>query len=146
MSHTKNIELLKLQNSASETNTDNNKSGNTELIERHRVANTAFEICGSIEIGYFIAMGKYRLTAPKKTKEECLIMIAEKDYELLLGLMGATLLSEYTQQERELIAQVRKSIGADFITYNENNGEELIIGKKHIPDGAKETARAMNQQ
>ena len=90
MGHTQE-ELLKLQTGTESQSTDNQNYSQT--VERERYEGTAFDITGNKEVGYFVALGQYRLTQPRKHKSECIEMIDTRDYELLLGLMGATLLS-----------------------------------------------------
>lgn len=80
-------ELLKLQTGGELMNTDNQNS--TELIKTHQVENTGFCIIEVQDKGCFVTLGMYRLTEYKETIEECLRMIEEKDWELILGLMGA---------------------------------------------------------
>lgn len=83
-------ELLQLQTGSDIIDSDNQNYSQT--VERNRYEGTAFDITGNKEVGYFVALGQYRLTQPT-TKEKCAEMIDNRDYELLLGLMGATLLS-----------------------------------------------------
>lgn len=81
-------ELLELQNTTENPNTNNPKS--SQLIEKERYEGTGFDIVGNPEYGYFVALGTYRITRAQ-TKEECIRMINEKDYELIIGLMGASI-------------------------------------------------------
>lgn len=81
-------DLLKLQNASEEQNTSNQQS--SQLIERHLHPNSAFQIVGNKEQGYFVALGMYRITA-QHTKEDCAKMIEQRDYELILGLIGASI-------------------------------------------------------
>lgn len=74
---------------------------NSELVEKEQVPDTGFHIIGNKEYGYFVALGTYRITkAQSKTK--CLEMIETKDYELLLGLIGACIEADKKDREREL--------------------------------------------
>lgn len=97
--------LLKLPNSAKKQHTNNlNFRSKTEhptqemetdpqnkvMLERHDVPGTGFQICGSEELGYFVSIGQYRLTEPKKTKAICLELINTRDWELLVSMMGIT--------------------------------------------------------
>lgn len=81
-------ELLSLHTTTDSTNTDKPNS-NSELVYKERVEKTAFDIVGNEDNGYFIALGSYRLISPQKTIEKCRIMIQTKDWELILGLIGA---------------------------------------------------------
>lgn len=96
-------ELLKLQNTTEETNTSREPS-NTQLIHRERVEGTGFDIITIEENKSFVALGKYRLTT-ERTAEECREMINNKDWEIILGLIGAALSateSDITATQKEL--------------------------------------------
>lgn len=90
-------ELLKLQNTTDTQNTDNPKS--SQLVEKEHYENTGFDIVGNEEYGYFVAIGIYRITEPQKTKEQCAQMIETKDYQLILGLIAASILADKTEQK-----------------------------------------------
>lgn len=81
-------QLLQLQ---STTQTADNLNSNSQLIEKEIHPGTAFQIVGNKEQGYFVALGYYRITEIH-TKEECQRMINEKDYELILGLINASII------------------------------------------------------
>jgi hypothetical protein len=57
-------------------------------VENNRYEGTGFSIVGNEDKGYFVALGKYRLTEAK-TKIQCKQMIENRDYELILGMIGA---------------------------------------------------------
>lgn len=82
---TSNKELLELQNNTETPKTENKPS---QLIEKIRYEGTAFDIVGNTEDGYFVALGNFRITKTQE-KNECRRMIDQKDYELILGLIGA---------------------------------------------------------
>lgn len=84
-----NKELLHTQNSVANQNTDNQQSSQT--IKREPVKDTGFEIITIEGKGSFITLGKFRLTDLKETPELCRDMIRNRDWELILGLMGAVL-------------------------------------------------------
>lgn len=48
----------------------NNSNSSTEIIQREKIINTPFEIVGNTENGYFIAMGKYKITENKQSIED----------------------------------------------------------------------------
>lgn len=89
MSTTQN-DLLKLQNTTEETQQNNNNSP-SELVEREKVEGTGFEIIGNKEKGYFVALGIFRITEPKPSKGILRKMIQHKDYEIILGLISASI-------------------------------------------------------
>lgn len=102
MSTTQN-DLLKLQNGTEETHTPRDNSP-SELVERHRVPDTGFDIIGNKEKGYFVALGIYRITEPKQTIKECEQMIKQKNYEIILGLISASII----MNNKELKPQIEK--------------------------------------
>lgn len=62
---TEHSALLNTQLNAEESPT---KQKSSELVEREQIVDTPFWIIGNKETGYFLTMGKYRLTEPMKTK------------------------------------------------------------------------------
>lgn len=80
-----NSELLNLHTTTESKNTHKQQS-NSELIHTEDVG--SFKIVGNEERGYFVSLGKYRLTEARTTIEECKKLIETKDWELLLALMG----------------------------------------------------------
>lgn len=90
-------ELLQLQNTTDVTST--NKPNSTELVRKEHVEGTGFDIVGNEEQGYMIALGNYRLTEWRKTIEECRDMIEKRDWELILGMMGACIQAAETEKE-----------------------------------------------
>lgn len=106
-------ELLHIQTSTENQNTNNQKSPDSEqLYEREKYPDTGFHVIGNKEEGYFVALGTYRLTK-MQTKEECITMIENKDYELILGLIGASIDADKkaTEQEKESLRKYGNKIG-----------------------------------
>lgn len=104
-------ELLQLQNTTDHQNTDS-KPSNSELVEKERVEGTAFDLVGNQEQGYFIALGTYRLTSVY-SKEVLKKMIETKDYELLLGMMGATYQAYQVSTQDTLKKYIHQEIHGD---------------------------------
>lgn len=68
-------ETKKQESSSGPTYADENqnkKPSLDELFERHKVANSPFEIVGNKERGFCMRMGKYKLTNQFDTVAECL--------------------------------------------------------------------------
>lgn len=82
-----NSELLQSQITTETTNT-NNKQSNTQLVDKEHIDGTPFDIVGDEELGYFVAIGNYRITQTHD-KEDCRTMIRVMEWELILGLIGA---------------------------------------------------------
>lgn len=70
----------------SNTNAENQSSTNYSLIDYHDVPNTPFIIIQTTD-GYFISIGKNRLSEVFKTKDEALNLIENKEWELLTSFM-----------------------------------------------------------
>lgn len=84
-------ELLRTQSELitelKETNTENKHS--SELIKIRHIANTPFTIVYVDENkSYFIAMGNARLSDYMNSDEDCVKMIEEKSYELIMAMCG----------------------------------------------------------
>lgn len=105
-----------LQSQTSTENANSNKVNSTELLKRIHVEETGFELIGNDEDGYFVALGSYRLTQTY-TESQCRKMIADKDYELLIGLMGACV-DTAIKEERKLVG--------DLLTREKQNTQEQI--------------------
>lgn len=106
-------ELLHTQTSTENQNTNNKNSDlPSQLVEKEKYEGTGFHIVGNKEQGYFVALGTYRLTR-MQTKEECITMIENKDYELILGLIGASIEADKkaTEQEKESLRKYGNKIG-----------------------------------
>lgn len=68
--NTAQADLLHIQNSVDVTHNDN-----SPLIIHEEIENTPFTITGNKEKGYFVRMGKYRLTEYHKNKEDAIYLI-----------------------------------------------------------------------
>lgn len=84
-----------IQKSADE---NHNNSNSTELIARERIGKTDLEIIGNEEKGYFIALGKYKLTEsfPRETlrghkitlQELALDILEEYHWDIVINLIA----------------------------------------------------------
>jgi len=77
----------KLQSNTQEDT--NNSHYSNELLKREKIKNTPFEIIGNEEIGYFIAMGKFRLTQPEETIEQTFEKLITHQYEIITNMIIA---------------------------------------------------------
>lgn len=66
-----------------------NLEENTKEFERETIEGTPLEIIGNDQIGYWVAMGMFRLTEPQSTIEEVRKRLHDNDWELLINLMCA---------------------------------------------------------
>lgn len=80
---TPNTELLKLQSNA---DSDPNSTPSSELIERVEVVGTPFHVIGNEEKGYFLSIGKYRLTENRKTKDDALAEMNSNMWNIMMNL------------------------------------------------------------
>lgn len=83
-----------------------NSHSSEQLVERERIPNTGFDIVGNKEKGYFIAFGPYRITEYTQDKAQLRKKVASKDYEIILGLLGACM----TANEPELLTKIETLI------------------------------------
>lgn len=88
-------ELLNLHTNTDQKNTDN-KPSNSELIETEEVTGTPLKIVGNDEYGYFAAIGHFKLSTPVKSKQQVREAIHNKDWEIIIGLMGACISTQET--------------------------------------------------
>lgn len=83
------------QMNAGGTPTDNNPSltiqanheNNEELLERHKIEDSPFYIIGNPKDGYFLSMGKHRLTELLPTIEEVKEHLQNNTWNIILQLV-----------------------------------------------------------
>lgn len=109
-----------LQSQLSGENPNFGKQPSTELKVNKHIEGTGFHIVGNDEYGYFITLGPYKLTPPRKTVEECETMIANRDWDVIVGLVGATV--EAYKQEMKWDADLQQQ--QNIQTANSNNPNE----------------------
>lgn len=63
-------------------------SDNSQLISRNKIENTPFEIVGSDERGYFIALGRYKLTTNKPTLNEARECLVKEQYNIIANMIA----------------------------------------------------------
>lgn len=68
-----------------------------ELIEKKRIGRSPFEIVGNKERGYFVVLGKYRITEPEKTIEEVEKYMKEEIPDFILRAISVY--SEITEKK-----------------------------------------------
>lgn len=76
------LELLNSQLSAK----DQLSSDSTELFTREQIEKTPFWIIGDETNGYFLVMGKYRLTQGHKTPQEVKNHLQENMWDIILTM------------------------------------------------------------
>lgn len=77
-------------------------SENKEVLLREKIPNTPIEVVGNDELGYWIGITNFRLTAPVKTEEEAMDRAVSTDWEAILNLYGALkMMEEMAKQEAE---------------------------------------------
>lgn len=95
------------------------------LVDREPLPNTPFEIIGNKEKGYFVALGKYRLTDTAKTKKETLNYITNFDnvYDIALKMI-ITLTSAMIQEHEERLHKAK--IVKDPLTNNNHSIKAVL--------------------
>lgn len=77
-------ELLNTQGIAGD---DQNKENSGELLERHEVPGSPFTIVGNKEQGYFLTMGKYRLTDAYQDVDGVIWGLENEKWEIIFNLI-----------------------------------------------------------
>lgn len=113
-------ELLELQNGSEEPNTNNPPS--SQLVETEPIKNTGFQIVGNAEKGYFVALGQYRLTTFHKDKKELLKKVKDKDWEIILALIGASI---EAFQQTQIPTQNGKHVTGINPTHTQNSDDTI---------------------
>lgn len=68
-------------------NVEETHKENYSLIMREKIEKTPFHIIGDEEKGYFIALGKYRVTEPTKTPEEAIQKLDIEKWNILVDVI-----------------------------------------------------------
>lgn len=99
----------------------------TELIQRIEIENTPFTMVGNDEVGFIITMGVMRLT-DKKTYKECMNIIGEKSYDLIITVINAMIIHhdqvKHTEQYQEAI-RVAYNIKKEKTEYRDMSDRQL---------------------
>lgn len=77
-------DILNTQTSTEEVH---KKNSNLELITMDEVPGTPFKITGTEEKGYFLTLGKYRLTEYYETKTEALDRLILEQWTIMLRII-----------------------------------------------------------
>lgn len=64
-----------------------NSLNSEELIERKQMENTPFWICGNIETGYWLTLGKWRLTEPVKDMDTVEMEVKTNKWNIIVKLI-----------------------------------------------------------
>lgn len=99
--NTSQKELLHLHTGSEEQN--NQHSSNQQIINKEHVEGTGFDIIHYDQHGYWLVIGHYRVSETKKTKEELIKLIETKDWDLLIGVIGAAMQANQDQIDAQLI-------------------------------------------
>jgi hypothetical protein len=83
----KSTEAMALSSGSTNVSETDKKNSSSELIKRNRIANTPFVAIKTDEGGWFLTMGKYRVSEEYETEEEVIKLVKTKDWELLMNIM-----------------------------------------------------------
>lgn len=79
--HLPNSDLLQSQTNVEEKE---NNSTSSELIIREKIEGTPFTLIKLESTGWFLTLGKYRMSEPVDNKEELIQKVIDKDWNLIL--------------------------------------------------------------
>lgn len=78
-------ELLQSQTNVEESQ---DKEKSSELVQREKVEGTPFDLINVEDKGWFLALGKYRMTEPGLDREVLRKIVADKDWMLILDTIA----------------------------------------------------------
>lgn len=84
-------DILESQTSVPEK--ENKQNSSEELIEQEEVEGTPFKLVNIRKGGWFIALGRHRLTEMQENKQELIEKIVNKDWTLVLDTIVALTLA-----------------------------------------------------
>lgn len=79
-------ELLQLQTSVEEE--QSREGSSEEIIQRETVEGTPFQVINLNNEGWFLALGKYRMTEPQENKQELIDRVKNKDWNVILDTIA----------------------------------------------------------
>lgn len=77
-------DILNTQNNAGG---DQNREPSSKLIHREKIEGTPFEIIGDDENGWFLSVGKFKLTENKATEVEARMALHDEMWNIILNLI-----------------------------------------------------------
>ena len=83
---------LDISNTQSLEENAQNKEKSSELLEMDKVENTPFHVVGSNDQGFFIALGKYRISTVQPTKESAIEWVSKNMWTVVLILVDTLIL------------------------------------------------------
>lgn len=85
----------------------------SNLAEREEIEGTPFTVIGNEIVGYFLALGKYRITEHQKTKNDAIRLLETRKWDIIINLMTATariVLDEAVDEIRKNIIEISKEL------------------------------------
>jgi hypothetical protein len=73
-----------------------------EIIEKERIPDTPFDVIGNKQLGYFIALGRFRISEKFTTKEETENILSLKRWEITMNCISAALQGYEEEQRNKL--------------------------------------------
>lgn len=96
-------------NSSTTTTTTNSTPQNEEIIKYKPIEKTPFTLVWQKDMGYFLTMGKFKITENYETEEEIEQILTEKPYQLILEMIGVLIEINEELKEIETIEKINKT-------------------------------------
>lgn len=75
-----------------------------ELIEREKIHNSPFELIGNKEVGYWIALGAFRISE-KGSKAEKLQEVENKEWDLIINVLCAIMAGKDMEEAQKALTK-----------------------------------------
>lgn len=88
------LKLIKSKKSQSLTSVEENQNNQLfstdekQIVERQEIEETPFHIVGNKEHGYFIALGRYRITETFREKREAVAELTHRKWKVITNLIS----------------------------------------------------------
>lgn len=95
----KQEEILHTQVNADEN--QNNIPSGKQLLEREKITDTPFELIGNEEIGYFISLGKYRISEIMTNKKIAIESLEKEQWNYIVRIIVTLIEDIYDNKIQE---------------------------------------------
>lgn len=83
----KSMKVVEPLNTSMNVNETDNKNYSSELIKREQIGETPFTAIKTEQGGWFVTIGKYRVSEEYKTKAEVVKLVEKKDWGLIMNVI-----------------------------------------------------------
>lgn len=122
-------------------NGQQNKENSSELLHQEKIVGTPLTIVGNEDKGYFIALGRYRLTEPIETIDAAYGLLESQQWNIISNMI-ATMISINEEMKKEdftinsnlSLSRVVENERQQKIQFNEDKDKLIREWKPEFPE------------